>query len=109
MLLSSFAAVLFAFATQGDKTFIVTSAFLFSLCTTPGWNALDVVSVESYPSTLRTGAVGVLASGGRLGSIIAQFVNGLLLEHVDLLLTVTSITMFIGSVSAYFLRSPTYN
>lgn len=44
-----------------------------STCT---WNALDCLSTESFPTSLRTTAMGLLAASGRIGSIAGQFIFG---------------------------------
>jgi hypothetical protein len=49
---------------------------------------------------LRATALGLLAACGRLGSVVAQFVNGSLQTNVALLLAVTSGTMLLGAAAA---------
>ena len=65
-------------------------------------NALDCMSVENFPTEIRTSAMGVLAASGRIGAISAQFVNGSLEENVPLLLFVTSGCMILGGVGAKY-------
>lgn len=59
--------------------------------------------VECFPTHVRTSAMGVLAAGGRLGAISAQFVNGSLEKNIPLLLFVTSACTIIGGLSAWML------
>ncbi len=107
MVLSAASALLFALSTS--KAAIVTAAFLFSMFTTPAWNALNALSSESFPTTLRTSGMGFLAACGRIGSIIAMFVNGSLVETPAVLLAVTSTMMLIGTGAAFTLKSDTAN
>jgi hypothetical protein len=60
------------------------------------------MSVENFPTEIRTSAMGVLAASGRVGAISAQFVNGSLEDSVPLLLFVTSGCMVLGGVGAKF-------
>jgi MFS family permease len=69
---SSVSALMFSFAYDQGKGFVVFCAFLFSLFTTPAWNSLESLSSESFPTESRSAAMGLLSSGGRVGSIIAQ-------------------------------------
>ncbi|KNC48400.1 major facilitator superfamily transporter [Thecamonas trahens ATCC 50062] len=98
--------VLFAFSHRAGLVITVASAF--NAVSIGGWNALDCLSSESFPTPLRTSAMGVLAAFGRLGSMSAQFVNGFLISHsVALLLLVTAGTMFIGGLGALALPRDT--
>ena len=60
------------------------------------------MSVENFPTDIRTSAMGVLAASGRIGAISAQFVNGSLENNVPLLLFVTSGCMILGGVGARY-------
>lgn len=82
---------------------VVLFSFLFNAFSVMGWNSLDILSVENFPTTVRTSAMGLLAASGRLGSISAQFVNGSLEQNVPLLLFVTSGCTFLGALVAFFL------
>ena len=61
-------------------------------------DALDVLSAECFPSSVRASAFAALAATGRVGSIVAQLVNGSLSHHVPTLLAVTSAFMAAASV-----------
>ena len=100
--------VLFAFSHSAFA--VITVASLFNGVSIGGWNALDCLSSESFPTPLRTTAMGLLAAFGRLGSMSAQFVNGFLISHsVALLLFVTAGTMAMSSIGALFLPRDTAN
>jgi hypothetical protein len=60
------------------------------------------MSVENFPTEIRTSAMGVLAAAGRIGAISAQFVNGSLESNVPLLLFVTSGCMILGGIGAKY-------
>ena len=104
MSLSAVAALGFAIDTKQTET-VVLFAALFNACSTVGWNSLDCLSVESFPTNVRTSAMGVLAAAGRLGAISAQFVNGSMEGNVPLLLCVTSSCMIVGGVSSWLLEA----
>jgi hypothetical protein len=59
--------------------------------------------VECFPTPVRTSAMGVLAAGGRLGAMSAQFVNGSLESNVPLLLFITSACSIVGGLCAWLL------
>lgn len=56
---------------------------------------------------MRTSAMGVLAAGGRLGAMSAQFVNGSLEQNIPLLLFVTSACTVVGGLAAWLLPKDT--
>jgi hypothetical protein len=82
---------------------VVTCAALFNAMSVVGWNSLDCLSVEYFPTLTRTTAMGLLSASGRLGAIAAQFVNGNLEGNIPLLLVVTSGCMLVGGLSAWWL------
>eukprot|EP01006_Ploeotia_vitrea_P037769 TRINITY_DN66167_c6_g1_i1.p1 TRINITY_DN66167_c6_g1~~TRINITY_DN66167_c6_g1_i1.p1 ORF type:complete len:541 (-),score=10.68 TRINITY_DN66167_c6_g1_i1:619-2241(-) len=100
MLISTVFSMLLA---TGKKSFVVLAACLFNGISTIGWNTLDCVSVEFFPTALRTTAVGMLAASGRMGSIGAQFVNGALQDNVTVMLLVTTVFMFCAGVLSFAL------
>ena len=64
-------------------------------------------TVECFPTHVRTSAMGVLAAGGRLGAVTAQFVNGSLERNIPLLLFVTSACTIVGGLTAWLLPHDT--
>jgi len=102
MAIAAMAAFGFAIDTK-HKESVVFFAALFNAFSTVGWNSLDCLSVESFPTKVRTSAMGILAAAGRLGAITAQFVNGQLEGNVPLLLLVTSVCMVVGGASSWLL------
>lgn len=106
MMVASALAVLFAFSSARILVIIVASAF--NGISIGGWNSLDCLSTESFPTEVRTSAMGLLAASGRLGSMAAQFVNGALITHsIALLLLITSGSMFVGAVAGLMLPKET--
>lgn len=102
MCLAAICSVLFAF-NYTNSLYVVIFSSLFNAFSTTGWNSLDCLSVESFPTVVRTSAMGLLAASGRLGSITAQFVFGSLEKNITLLLAITSLSMFFGGISSLLL------
>jgi MFS family permease len=84
MALAAVSSVFFA-ADARNKATVVLCAALFNAFSVVGWNALDCLSVEYFPTETRSTAMGLLSASGRLGAIVAQFVNGALELNVPLL------------------------
>lgn len=82
---------------------VITAAALFNTFSVMAWNSLDCIAVEIFPTSVRTTAMGLLASLGRIGAVCAQFVNGSLQTNMVLLLVVTSVCMLAGCMSAWLL------
>jgi hypothetical protein len=61
------------------KLLVVGGVCLFNFVSVSAWNALDCISAETFPTAQRASAMAVLAAVGRLGSTVAQFVNGWLM------------------------------
>lgn len=102
MSLAGLSAVGFALGIH-EPAVVVGCAALFNAFSVAGWNALDCMSVESFPTNVRTSAMGVLAAAGRLGAIAAQFVNGSLEDNIPALLFVTTGCMVLGGLLAFAL------
>lgn len=82
-------------------TGIVLSACLFQCFTIAAWNAIDVLTSELFPTSVRSTGMGVCAATGRIGAMIAQFVNGALVtSHPVRLLWTAAATLVLGSVVA---------
>lgn len=103
MLLAAGSAFLFAFTSSRAVWLAVVAACLFQAFSVAGWNALDALSTESFPTATRTTGMGLLSGTGRFASLIAMFVNGSLEHSVALLFTVTGATTIFGSMTAFWL------
>lgn len=101
MIAAAISALGFGFG-KNYPAIVITSASLFNGFSVIGWNALDCISVENFPTNIRTTAMGLLAAAGRLGAISAQFVNGTLESNIAVLLFVTSGCMFVGGFSSLY-------
>jgi len=74
----------------------------FNACATSAWNALDIISAEVFPSALRSTALGLLASSGRVASMAAQWVNAELIEEgIVIMLLVTGGGLIIAAVGVH--------
>jgi MFS transporter, VNT family, synaptic vesicle glycoprotein 2 len=100
-------AALFAGTTSSEAA-VVTAACLLNAVSVGTWNTLDALSVEHFPTHLRTSAMGILAASGRLGSIVGQLVFSALV-HVSVpgLLSLAAGLLLIGAVCALALPART--
>jgi len=99
---ASICLLLFAAATSGTNKhpgMIVVSACLFQCFTITAWNTIDVMTSELFPTSVRSTGMGVCAASGRIGAMIAQFVNGLLISNPVRLLVVASCTLLLGAAT----------
>ena len=78
---------------------IVLSACSFQCFIIAAWNTIDCMSSELFPTTVRSTGLGVCAASGRVGAMIAQFVNGYLVDKPVELLLVSSITLLLGAAT----------
>lgn len=98
-----------AFASTQDEgmppnTFgVVMSACSFQCFTIAAWNTIDVMTSELFPTTVRSTGMGVCAASGRIGALVAQFINGALVGRPVRLLVVASITLAIGATTPFLL------
>jgi MFS family permease len=100
--LAGLSALGFALDTK-QAVVVVGFASLFNAFSTMGWNSLDCLSAEMFPTEARSTAMGLLAASGRLGAIAGQFVNGTLESNIPLLLFVTTACCVCGGAIAFAL------
>jgi MFS family permease len=94
--LVSFAAC----ANVSNSTGIVLSACLFQCFTIAAWNTIDTMTSELFPTLVRSTGMGICAASGRIGAMVAQFVNGALVaNHPVKLLLVASGTLLLGAAT----------
>ncbi len=106
ILIAAATALGLAFANTAASVLILAS--LLNAVSNGGWNTLDALSTESFPTRLRTGALGVLAAFGRLGSISGQFVFGALIHvSIPLLLGSAATMLLVGAVAGFLLPKET--
>lgn len=82
---------------------IVGAACAFQCFTISAWNAIDVMTSELFPTTVRSTGLGVCAASGRVGAMLAQFVNGALVAQPVRLLLVAAGTLLLGALTPGFL------
>ena len=86
-----------------SSSWIILAACSFQCFTIASWNAIDVLTSELFPTSIRSTGMGVCTATGRIGAMMAQFVNGALVSSpVRLLLTAAS-ALFIGAITPSFL------
>jgi MFS family permease len=78
---------------------IILSACSFQCFTIAAWNVIDTLSSELFPTAVRSTGMGVCAASGRIGAMIAQFVNGALVGNPVRLLLVASGTLMLGALT----------
>jgi MFS family permease len=83
---------------------IVVSACLFQCFTCAAWNTIDVLTSELFPTSVRSTGMGICAATGRIGAMVAQFVNGFLVAQPFRLLVVSAITLLLGSLTPCLLH-----
>ena len=87
-----------------DKSAIIGLALLSQMGSAAGWAMLDCISTESFDSSVRGAAIGLLGATGRIASISAQLINGALISHTPLLFSVMGAFMAAGCLGAIALR-----
>ncbi|GKY91801.1 hypothetical protein MPSEU_000151800 [Mayamaea pseudoterrestris] len=100
-------------ATEGDEIvidkshkrarIIVTAACLFQCFSISAWNSVDVLTGELFPTVVRASGMGVCTASGRIGAMLAQFINGALLRQPVRLLLVAALTLLVGAIAPLLL------
>eukprot|EP00934_Nitzschia_sp_Nitz4_P005028 Nitzschia sp. Nitz4//scaffold30_size153850//72090//73736//NITZ4_002779-RA/size153850-processed-gene-0.42-mRNA-1//-1//CDS//3329547267//5018//frame0 len=104
VLLSAVSLLTFALCVQTSSPGgIVLSACLFQCFTVACWNVIDTLSSELFPTQVRSTGMGVCAASGRIGAMVAQLVNGALVERPTRLLMVASTTLLLGALTPWLL------
>lgn len=102
---ASASLVIFAVSASVEASFgIVTSACLFQCFTVVAWNTIDTMTSELFPTLVRSTGWGICAASARIGALIAQFVNGALVDNPVQLLLVNAATLVIGAVTPCLLQ-----
>jgi MFS family permease len=113
-LAASASLLLFAFFSKNQSydsrnaAGIVTSACLFQAFSITAWNTIDCMTSERFPTSVRSTGMGICAASGRIGAMIAQFVNGVLLDSPVRLLAVASISLFVAAITPFLLPQVDY-
>ncbi|EFJ41242.1 hypothetical protein VOLCADRAFT_68484, partial [Volvox carteri f. nagariensis] len=72
-------ALLFA-AAPAQGVWPLLAACVFNGVSVGGWNSLDMISAELYPTSLRSSGFGLLNAVGRVSSFVTTYAAGALLE-----------------------------
>eukprot|EP01134_Creolimax_fragrantissima_P003006 CFRG3006T1 len=80
---------------------IVTMSAIFSGVSVAGWNSLDIISSENFPTDVRSTGFGLLTVVGRISSIIATATFGqLVYTNPAYPILLTAVFLLIGCVTA---------
>lgn len=86
-----------------SAAWIVVAACAFQCFTIAAWNAIDVLTSELFPTSVRSTGMGVCAATGRIGAMLAQFVNGALVAKPVRLLLTAATALLLGSLTPILL------
>eukprot|EP00736_Rhodelphis_marinus_P004250 Rmarinus@m.5254 len=76
-------------------------ASVFNAGGVSGWNALDVLSAESFPTSLRGAGFGLASACGRLAAILATIINGATIEsNPKMTFGITVFALLLGSIAS---------
>ena len=78
---------------------VIICACSFQAFSTSAWNTIDVLSSEIFPTQIRSSGLGLCTAVGRIGAMVAQPINGMLVDRPVLLLGLGGITMLLGAVT----------
>ncbi|KAG1670420.1 hypothetical protein FOA52_010155 [Chlamydomonas sp. UWO 241] len=98
------AALAFAAAPAGGA-WPTIAAMVFNGVSVPGWNALDAISAELYPTSVRSTGFGLLGATGRLSSLVCTYAAGELLD-VALWAPLVFAAVLLAGGSACMMRLP---
>ena len=92
-------------AEGGNGSQILISACFFHCFLVMGWCAISCMTSELFPTSVRSTGMGVCAASGRVAAMMAQFVNGALIERPSVLLTVASTAIMMGAFGPVLFRT----
>jgi len=84
---------------NSSSTAIVISACCFQCFSIMAWNTVDTMTSELFPTLIRSTGLGICAASGRIGALIAQCINGYLIDRPVKLLLVASGTLLLGAIT----------
>ncbi|XP_065653316.1 synaptic vesicle glycoprotein 2C-like [Hydra vulgaris] len=103
MVISGICVFFFWFVTTPTETLIM--ACLFSGVSVAGWNALDALALEQYPTNLRSTSFGLQSGVGRVAAVLGNVVFGEMVDlHCSIPLLTVAVMLFIGGLSAIKLQ-----
>ena len=89
--------------TEWGNVGVAVSACAFQAFISASWNIVDALPTEVFPTSVRSTGMGVCSASGRIGAMVAQFVNGSLLESPVILLVVASAALLLAAVTPYLI------
>mmetsp|Transcript_22912 Transcript_22912/g.54147 ORF Transcript_22912/g.54147 Transcript_22912/m.54147 type:complete len:186 (+) Transcript_22912:362-919(+) len=93
-------------AASSTKTFIVGFACLFNAASVGGWNSLDILTVEAFPTSSRGTAMGFLSGVGRMAAFLSQLTH---FGDGSMVLIPNIVALVAGCLAAWGLKSDTGN
>jgi len=110
LLMSAFAAAIallvcsyFSSFAMPSTTGVIVSASIYQGFTTIAWNAIDTISSEHFPTSVRSSGMGLCSASGRVSAMMAQIVNASIVNYPSLLLMISSISLLITGLAPFFL------
>ncbi|XP_046552199.1 synaptic vesicle glycoprotein 2B-like [Haliotis rubra] len=86
----------------------VAISCVFGAVSTIGWNALDVLSTELFPTNVRTTAFGVQIGMARIGAILGNVVFGELVDiHCAVPMIMVAVLLCLGGLTSIKLPNTT--
>ncbi|KAI2492179.1 sugar transporter [Fragilaria crotonensis] len=94
--------------TAADQDSLITIGIVISACSFQAfsivaWNTIDCLTTERFPTSVRSTGMGVCTASGRIGAMLAQFVNGSLVNNPVRLLLVASTSLLISAMAPFLL------
>ena len=89
---------------DANTAMIVLSACSFQAFSIASWHCVDTITGEEFPTSVRSTGMGICTASGRIGALIAQFVNSWLIDEPARLLLVASATLLFGAASPRLLE-----
>ncbi|XP_067003158.2 synaptic vesicle glycoprotein 2B [Anabrus simplex] len=97
MFLSSVAAIFIWFLESGTSVIIFEAIFNFIFIA--GWNAIDISTIESYPTHLRTTGYGLLSAVCRVGGLVGvATLGGMVAASRAVPMLTTAAVLLIGGI-----------
>jgi MFS transporter, VNT family, synaptic vesicle glycoprotein 2 len=102
MLLS--AVTIFFYLVVSTDTAIVAVSCVFAMVSIGGWNALNILSTQYFPASIRSTAYGIFAACGRIGAISGNLMFGQTLGlSPSIPIVIVSVCLLLGGIATLFL------